>query len=387
MKKTLVALAAIAASSAFAQSSVTIYGLLDVGYGTTKTTSGTGVELRKTSGLTEGVTAGNRLGFRGTEDLGGGMKASFVLESALSPTTTDMLGGTRASHSGHGDTTLAAGAAASGVGNGGAFTTAGGSSNRQSYVGLSGGFGEVRVGYHYTNLYTVSSLSGYLTGYEGMAGADTLHTYGSGNVGSARANGFTYISPKFAGGFDVHVQYGGGANPAISSDVAGAGNDYGTKRTGVLLNYANGPLKASVAYTSAKNKVAESTTTGKLTQLAARYDFGVAAVQGTYNTGENGGGTGAVTLTAADVKAYQVGVTVPFGAINVFAATGKGDTEKKDGTGVTSEIKQNTIGATYSLSKRTTLFAAHGTTKDTKVVATGAAAKGTALRLGVRHTF
>jgi len=379
MKKTLVALAAVAATGAFAQSSVTIYGLLDVGYGTTKTTSGTGLELRKTAGFTEGVTAGNRLGFRGTEDLGGGMKASFVLESALSPTTTDMLGGTRASHSGHGDTTLAAGAAAPGVGNGGAFTTAGGSSNRQSYVGLSGGFGEVRVGYHYTNLYTVSSLSGYLTGYEGMAGADTLHTYGSGNVGGARANGFTYISPKFAGGFDVTVQYGGGANPAISSTVAGAANDNGTKRTGVLLNYANGPLKASVAYTSAKNKVSEVTTTGKLTQLGASYNFGVASVQGTYNTGTDG------KAVATDVKAYQVGVTVPFGAASFFAATGKGDSE--DSGVVRSEIKQNTIGATYSLSKRTTLFAAHGTTKDTKVVTAGSAAKGTALRLGVRHTF
>jgi predicted porin len=378
MKKTLVALAAAAATGAFAQSNVTLYGLFDINYGTTKTTNGNGTQNRKTTGLGEGVQAGNRIGFRGTEDLGGGLKAGFVIETAFSPTTTDIYGN-RASNSGHNDTAVAVGNAVAG---GGAFTAGGGSQNRQSFVSLSGGFGEARIGYHYTNMYEISSLGGYLAGFEGNAGADTAHTYGSGVVGGARANGITYIAPKF-GAVEVRLQYGSAANPAISTQSAGF-DSTGVKRTGIMATYANGPLKVSAAHTSAKTTVAAAgangaSTTGKLTQVGASYNFGVASVVGTYNSGEDG------AAVANDYKAYQIGVNVPLGAATLFAATGSAETT---GSSV-ADFSMRQFGATYTLSKRTNLYAVSGTTKNNTIIAAGgaAAAKGTSTRFGVRHTF
>jgi len=387
MKKTLVALAAVAATSAFAQSNVTLYGLFDVNYGTNKST--VGATSHKSTGLGEGVTAGNRIGFRGTEDLGGGMKANFVIETAFSAITTDIFGN-RASSTGHSDTNLGTAAnnsigsvAAGATATGAAFSTGGSSQNRQSYVGLAGGFGEVRAGYQYTVAYTVSSLSGYLGGWEGAAGADYAHTFGPGGhgfatVGGARANGLTYMSPKFAGGFDVVVQYGSGsANPTFNSSGSAASSNDKNNRTGLLLNYGNGPLKLSVAHTQVKNQANNgATTTPSILQLGGSYNFGVATVMGTYSTGEND----AAGAAARDSKSYQIGVNVPFGAVNLLASTGKAELK---GAGVTDvDGKQTQFGATYTLSKRTMLYAVSGTSKETV-----SAAKATTTRVGVRHTF
>ena len=87
MKKSLIALAALAATSAFAQSSVTMYGNFDVGYGAHKTTSKDGTAFTKTAGVMDGSWAGSRLGFRGTEDMGGGLKANFLIEQGINVAT------------------------------------------------------------------------------------------------------------------------------------------------------------------------------------------------------------------------------------------------------------------------------------------------------------
>lgn len=381
MKKTLVALAAVAATSAFAQSSVTLYGLFDIAYGTTKSQIlGASNNSRKTTGLMEGTTAGNRIGFRGTEDLGGGMKAGFVVETAFSAITTDIFGN-RESTSGATDTNITGSAGGAYLGNPG-WSTGGSSQNRQSYVSLSGSYGEVRAGYQYTNLYVLSSLSGYLGGFEGQSGADVAHTFAP-NVGGARANGLTYISPNFSG-FNVHVQYGSTTNPAIKTDTSGGAVSNGgatskQARTGILVNYANGPFKASVAHT----RMSGLTTTPSLTQLGASYDFGIARVMGTYNDGDNDAGL--------DYKSWQVGVNVPFGAFNVFGTVGKSNYSSVQsvscwgGTCSVEDIKQRQFGVTYTLSKRTMLYASTGTTKG--VAPSTSDKKGTDTRFGVRHTF
>jgi len=391
MKKTLVALAAAAATGAFAQSSVSMYGLIDLNYGTTKTTGLNGAASRKTTGLGEGTTAGNRLGFRGTEDLGGGMKAGFVIETGFSAITSDIFGN-RAGNQAHFNTNAgAAGGVHTASANSTTLTAAAQSAfrsetdqNRQSYVGLSGGFGEVRIGYQYTAFYTLSSLSGYLRSYEGNAGSDVAHLFGAGAVGGARANGLTYISPKFAGGFDAMVQYGGaGANPNMNGTSV-ADTDK-AQRVGYMLNYANGPLKASVAYTSLKKDdvgaAGNSAGTGKMTQVGASYNFGVATVNGTYNNGKSG------LTTSTDYKSHQIGVSVPFGAVSAFAAFGKSKQDQLDAGVLTAvEYKQQQFGAEYALSKRTMVYAVSGSTK---LKSTGAAsnAKGTSTRFGMRHTF
>ena len=146
MKKSLIALAALAATASFAQSTVEIYGGLDIGLGQVK---GGQVGVNNTSyifpasqaatGLANaftrnGLTA-NFIGFRGTEDLGGGLLAGFWLEAGVSGDTGAAGGGT-------------------GYDSTGAKTT--GFFNRRSTLSLSGGFGEVRLGRDYTVNFNVS---------------------------------------------------------------------------------------------------------------------------------------------------------------------------------------------------------------------------------------
>ena len=95
MKKSLVALAALAAVGAVsAQSSVTLYGLIDIGYGSQvseQRATATGTASLRSRGIMDGANAGNRIGFRGTEDLGGGLKANFVIEQGINPTQGGLL--------------------------------------------------------------------------------------------------------------------------------------------------------------------------------------------------------------------------------------------------------------------------------------------------------
>jgi len=131
MKKSLIALAALAAvGSASAQSSVTLYGVVDVGYGSHKTTGPAGASI-KSRGIMDTANAGSRIGFRGVEDLGGGLKAEFVVEQGITPANDELFGG-RTAGSGHQVDGFAL--APTGVaGSGGAYSNG---TNRQTYVGL-----------------------------------------------------------------------------------------------------------------------------------------------------------------------------------------------------------------------------------------------------------
>jgi len=180
MKKTLIALAAFAATGAFAQSTVTLYGNVDIGYGAHKTTSRDGTAFTKSSGVMDGSWAGSRLGFRGEEDLGGGLKAEFTLEQGINPTSNNGF-----------NQRVASGAHQLADATGTAFAA---SNNRQSFLGLKGGFGSVRVGYQYTNSYDVVAFQGYsLSEFQGGNYQNQTHANGT------RANAITYISPAFSG--------------------------------------------------------------------------------------------------------------------------------------------------------------------------------------------
>jgi predicted porin len=422
MKKSLIAIAALAAvSAASAQSSVTLYGLVDIGYGAHSTTSRDGSVFLKSSGVMDGSNAGNRIGFRGTEDLGGGLRANFVVEQGISPTSP---------------TVFAQRAGGSGqqiVGQAGtAFTTA---TNRQSYLGLSSAsMGTLNIGYTYTNAYELSTLSGYMVGSEQIGGLTHAAGIGAGatNIaGGARANGLTYISPNFSG-FTVRAQYGATTSAeSITSNANIASTGLTTdkaRRMGLMLQYANGPLSAALAYTTvnfqaiaagAAGAAAGATTnvfgvvsnpqtfnpvtglanaivagaalnnnsrTANLTQLGASYDFGVAKLAGTYNTGKNGG-----TATSTDnttVRAYQIGVSAPFGAFSPFLMIGK-QTFKNQVTAVnSSDVRSTQLGVRYSLSKRTTAYVMYGSEVDNAVVAAaGANYKSTKSIIGVAHSF
>ena len=403
MKKSLIALAALAAvSAASAQSSVTMYGLLDIGYGTHNTTSRDGTNFTKTTGLMDSVFGGPRIGFRGVEDLGGGLKASFVIEQGISATSANLFA-QRTTGAGH----QIQGATGSGFG----VTT-----NRSSYLGLeSSSLGQFRIGYQYTAAYELSTLSGYQVANEAVGGS--AHTAGLGDVGGSRANGFTYLSPTFGGGFGVIAQYGAlGGNEKVETSAVGAGNGLTTennRRMGLMGKYANGPLSVALSYSSLRSTAANGAAgvlvqaaatnifggaiavgtvpltganrTANLTQLGASYDFGVAKLAGTYNVGKNGGT--ATSLVNSRNRGYQVGVIVPFGAFAPYLQIGK-NSVTPDAAAATSDVRTVQLGLRYSLSKRTMAYAMYGTAIDNAIVAAaGAGYKNTKTVVGIQHSF
>ena len=413
MKKSLIALAALAAvSAASAQSSVTLYGRMDIGYGSQLSEQRGAASLR-TRGIMDGAQQSNAIGFRGTEDLGGGLKANFVTEFGYNPTGLAQLAGRNATAAqqiglstaypaGFTNTLGAVGATP-------AVSAISPNNNRQSYLGLSSAsMGTVNIGYQYTNVYELSTLSGYNIGTEGAPGAFTAHTFGNTFAGGVRANGVTYISPVFAGGFTVRAQYGaGGAVPEQNESItsAGVGTNNNTRRTSVMGQYANGPLSAALSYTT--NRVDNAATagtsrTGKLTQLGASYDFGVAKVAGTINSGNDdgigaggvaGSGFGVASGTNTKYRSYQVGVAVPLGAFVPFITAGRAYAET-DGAGARAiDIRQEQVGVRYSLSKRTLAYAFYGRSTDNAAQTAGLAStansvyKDSKTVVGIAHSF
>lgn len=439
MKKSLIALAALAAvGAASAQSSVTLYGLIDIGYGSHETVTRDGTGKIKSSGVMDGANAGNRIGFRGTEDLGGGLKANFVIEQGINVTNGGLFA-QRAGATGHQiDGFSAAGGNTALSGAAGAYTNG---TNRQSYVGVSSdSMGAVRIGYQYTALYELGALSGYAVGSEGVPGADKAHLHSQSALGGTRANMIQYISPSISG-FTARAQYGAGAGrESIESTTAGTNGltKDNQRRMGLMLQYANGPISAAAAYTSMRlqsgnlsaagaQQVTGATTSifgvvntantftaatgaysvpttltaaqlaavqtglsrnANMLQLGGSYDFGVAKLAGTYNSGKNGGAATAaaaaagVTAITSTYKAYQIGVTVPFGAIVPFVAYGRATTDSDAANGVaasstsnatkrTEDYKQMQVGVRYSLSKRTTAYAMYGRTTNDAASITG----------------
>ncbi len=371
MKKSLIALAALAVvSAASAQSSVTVYGVADVGF-KTQTYKDGGVTTAKATGVADGAMAGQRFGFKGTEDLGGGLKANFVIEQGLSMTSQGLTNARTSTSAPQVDGATTTGRSATSI-------------NRQSYVGLSSDkMGEIRLGYQYTNVYEVSTLSGFNTGAEGVNGADAAHTYGNAAVGGTRANAVTYITPTISG-FSAQLQYGAATSLSTFESTVTSDTQVHATRTSGMLSYANGPMKAKVAYTNYKNGTAAGGSaivdkTGTLTQVGASYDLGPVIVSGTYNNGEDGA-LGGLNKT---FKAQQFGVKVPYGAWAFLATMGTAKTTSVT-AGISEDIKQSQLAVQYSLSKRTTLYAYNGTTKDSAV---GGIDKKISTVAGINHTF
>ncbi len=387
MKKSLIALAAIAAVSgtAFAQSTVSLYGNIDVGYGSHRTTSRDGTAFTKTAGVMDGSWAGSRLGFRGTEDLGGGLKASFTIEQGINITSPEAFD-QRVASGGHQ------------IGGTSTYTTG---NNRQSFVGVGGGFGEVRVGYQYTNSYDLVAFSGYsLTEFQGGNYQNQTHANGT------RANAITYIAPKISG-VTLKAQVGAGAaRGTIESNAVVNGLTTNNNRyMSLMAAYAQGPVSAAYAYSRADITqagagatvtnifggsvvVAAVTNTATRDQvshnLGASYNLGVAIVSATLGQSNNGGS--ATTTNETTIKARQLSVKVPMGAIELLASIGSAKATLAGATTVDS--KGNMLGVNYVMSKRTNVYALWGSEKN-EAVATAATAgfKDSKTVVALRHTF
>ncbi|MBK1683037.1 porin [Rhodoferax fermentans] len=345
MKKSLIALAVLAASgAAMAQSSVTVYGIADVWFGSAKSTVG-GVSVRDTL-LESGGVNSSRWGIKGSEDLGGGLKANFVLEQGFN--LDDGSSKDLATKLNGDDATGSA-----------AFS-------RQSYVGFSGGFGEVKLGKMWTAYDDVNGASDAVFDSK-LSPMNWI--FASTGYNSNPGNSIYYATPTF-GGFAGAVSYSLGEDKTTTLSASSIAS--------YNLTYAAGPLAVQFGYQVEDNNTFANDA--KFTRLGATYDFGIAKLYATYGKVTNVGHD-----TTFDAKEYQIGVDYPVtSALTLSASYAKSDDDRSNGAFEESR-KGYGIGASYTLSKRTFLYGGYTSNKFTN--------NGTAddklniLAVGVQHRF
>ncbi|WP_170073014.1 porin [Malikia granosa] len=335
MKKNLIALAVLAAAgAASAQSSVTLYGRVDAGLVSAKAVDAAGVSLTQTK-LDSNVLNNSLWGFKGTEDLGNGLKANFVLESGMSMDT-----GAQA------DTTKLF--------------------NRKATVGLSGNFGSVELGRNYTAYDTLRSATNN-TGDTNMAVTGDVWKVG-GDYNLRTDNSVRFDSANYSG-FSGSVAYAFGENKNAADNL----NNGATDTVSLHVKYANGPLLVGYAHQTEEQKRSVTVPSStKYNLIAGSYDFGVVKLNAGYNKVSGSAARG-------DDTEYQVGVSAPFGATTVYFGYANG---KNEIGAVETKRAGFDLAATYALSKRTTAYAGYKTyeTKNTKI-------ENTVYGVGVRHVF
>jgi predicted porin len=338
MQKSLIALAALATISgaAMAQSSVSIYGRLDASLASEK--AGAAGFAKSQSQMASGLLSTSRLGFRGTEDLGNGLKAIFQLETKLD------------------------------VDSGGAF---GSGFDRMSIVGLTGGFGAVKLGRHDTSFDDIRDISVSSVLWDSefsptkIAYANSVGGVAVGHVAdySSRAsNQIRYETPNF-GGFTAGVSYG------MDEQAAPVKRD----TTALNVRYRSGPLDVGLGYQEQDHELSASKR--EYTTLAAAYNFGVARLSAGYNMAEQGN---------LESDGFTVGVNVPMGPWDFSVGYAY---NKSENAGVDSaKSKGLAFGATYALSKRTRVYAAY-LDGDAENGAGTEVAERRLMAAGIRHDF
>ena len=313
MKKSLLALAIFGAFTgvASAQSSVTIYGIVDTGIAHIDN-GGDSVNAMRS-----GSNNSSRIGFKGAEDLGNGLKATFVLENGFNSDD-------------------------------GSAATASAAFSRISYLGLEGNFGKVRLGRQNTPIKeALSKIDPFGTG--GMVNAITYlggSANGIGAIPERSPNQIIYITPNFSG-FSGEVAYQFGE---------AEGDNSANRVWGAQLGYANGPLNVQFGYSD--GNTTDVTTDPftdesdlKIAMIGATYDFGVVKLHGAYSQKKLESNIGGDDLK---IKSGLIGVTVPFGASAIRAEYINNKDDRND-----FDNNVLALSYTYSLSKRTTLYATY----------------------------
>ncbi len=356
MKKSLIALAALAtvATAAQAQSSVTLYGLIDVGVANVTNTSNT----KTMTAMATGGNATSRWGVRGTEDLGGGLKANFVLESQIIPTTGE--GGSSVQSGSPAATGTKAATYSGSVATNSLF-------DRQTTLGLQGSWGRVDLGRQnaiaYDKLVAFDPRSYGNFGGLGSTGINKLSRFD---------NAIKYYSPNFGGvEFGALYKIGGVAG---DTDTGAAYEAY--------LGYATGSLKLSATHSQLKqlcdnnaNNVGgvamdanyctgfggtagtPGANTFRQTALAGSYVLGAATVKAGYLTRKNP--VASATAGAAannDADLYWGGVSYAVSSNGVLTATYYQVSDKTASASYTRKPTIMTVDYKHSLSKRTSLY-------------------------------
>ncbi len=323
MKKSLIALAVLAASgAAMAQSSVTLYGVLDTGLTYSK-----GEE--SVYGMTHvGGNVNSRLGFRGVEDLGNGLKATFNLEAGMGVDDgTDY------------------------------FTGSGMAFRRTSTVGLEGGFGSVRLGRMLTSSYL--AVSRYDAFGDTGIGASLAWNIPQTGYAARTENAISYSSPNFSG-FKIGAEYGFGEQQKASDK----------RYIGLGATYDNGPLSLGLGFDRLNGDTRNNTVgTENLTtwHLGAAYNFGVAKLMGFYKQSKDkDAGVGAAGDNVK-FKTFGLGVTAPVGAAGEVRASYNHYRLSAHVTGFsvpTLKANQMSLGYVHNLSKRTALYGTYSYLKN-----------------------
>jgi predicted porin len=414
MKKSLFALAAVTAfaGASQAQSSVTVYGILDVGYVGSNTrisaangTTGVGaVTKTTTSGLGQSAETTSRLGFKGTEDLGQGLSAFFTAEFQLYPQEQDL----------------------SGNSNGGLL-------NRQTFVGLKkAGLGQTAIGTQYTPVFNSGAATSpgqynNMLGDVVYAGATTAANNGGGAVTASftnrTSNTLTVASDKFSGFGANAMLTQNNSNTTQTSSTAGGninasgwglGADYTYKKFYVTAAYqalkqlttaGNGAVTGATPWTGAQpsagvptattNAAGTAATNGYNVQdnqflAGATYDFGILKAYAQYVSRK----ASATANSNYYVKraAEQIGVrSFITPTIEAWGSIGTGRYTAY-GTGQpTANFNGWQVGSNYLLSKRTNLYAIYGQQNWSNAnTGTGygtVSANANNYAVGVRHTF
>jgi predicted porin len=324
---------------AAAQSNVTVYGVMDAAVSLEDT--GAPGEQRRTV-INSGNQSSSRLGFRGTEDLGNGLKAMFNIEAGVS---------------------LDTGAADSAL------------FGRRSVVGLQGNFGTVTVGREYTPIAAVAGATDALG--QGFYG-NNLSAFNSNRLTRRISNSVNFKSAAMSG-FTVGAAYGAGERaPDLSGDPSG-------DLMGVSLEYANGPFYVGGGYHTVERLASGD---DKEYALGAGYKFGEVEVKANYLVADQ---------TGANNKFEQLnlGATLAMGPGKFFANVQQNKLENgAKGNGFS-------VAYSHSLSKRTNLYASYATLRNNDLgvfginasatnvtpVATALGADPSALTVGLRHAF
>lgn len=340
MKKAILA-SILAAGTAVAQAqAVSVYGVVDTGIQSYDTGAGKITRSADSSWET------SRFGVRGSEDLGGGLKANFQLEGLLVPSTGSV-----------------------------GSTTATETFNREAWVGLSGGFGEIRMGRQ--DVTYAQDIDSGVT----QAGNFALRPINGGTnveLGTDQKNVIKYITPQVIKGLTIQLGF--------ADNAAGATTDAQAKQRGISVDYKVGAARFLAGYQ--KNDGATRAAERDFTVYGASYDLGWASVGYTYGEGD--------VSTTGEVKntTHAATARVPLGngfALHGVYAQAKDGSKTTEGTG-----KGYSVILSKEFSKRTLMYAAYtavdnqanSTMSMTPVTAPASAGLDTsAVTVGMRHRF
>ncbi|HPU80979.1 porin [Accumulibacter sp.] len=389
MQKKLIALAvaSLASGAAFAQTNVTIYGIADAGYVYSSGDPIKGVAGTNTfSGIVSGILSGSRLGFRGEEALGNGLKAIFTLEYALNIDTN------------------------AGLGYSGSST---GLNSRQQFVGLSSAtLGTVALGRQYSPGYQATAnndpMGGALVESQSFLSNNAGYTI-TPNSPARWDNALTYTTPNWSG-FSAKAIYSFGE----TQDAFGTYNDKNVSVTdnskwALGANYANGPLNIDVVYQARDN--IRPTGTPAINSfdtqewyVGGSYDLKMVKLMGSWQGMNVSNSTRLINNSQVDSQLWQIGAVIPvLSASNIHLGYAQlmMDGNNKAVIPLTGDSQSATLAWTTALSKRTTFYAGYvWAQNDKKSIAaapvgggilTGAiGARGedsNTLTAGLRHSF